>query len=135
MENISVSIRIRPLRGKESQTTSPWRIETNTISLCPQHGSVTSGNIFSFGKMKILSRIIVDCFFFYIFSSLTELLHISQFPLSLDNVYGPETDTYGLYNGHTKDIIRSAMNGFNGTVGKQGFRFPLNIFAIFSLFI
>ncbi|OAE29967.1 hypothetical protein AXG93_669s1160 [Marchantia polymorpha subsp. ruderalis] len=83
MENILVSIRVRPLNKQEASKGTPWKLTSNTITL--NSGSNTSGQTFTF-----------------------------------DRVFGTDSKTADIYDAHTKRIISSTVQGFNGTIFAYG---------------
>jgi len=91
-ENISVAIRIRPLNTKESTNGRVWKVlnKYNSITETDAAGG------------PLIQRTSGRSFF------------------KFDRVFGEEVLTSQIYNGVVRNIVKSAMEGINGTIFAYG---------------
>ncbi|RRT69652.1 hypothetical protein B296_00015666, partial [Ensete ventricosum] len=87
MERIYVAVRARPLSPEESKS-SPWRISGNSIYLASQSTK------FEFGRYRLP----------YPSSSWFDAYH---------RIFGEDRNTVDVYEARTKEIVASAVSGFN----------------------
>lgn len=111
MERIHVTVRARPLSAADAKT-SPWRISDNSIFI-PNHHTK-----FEFG-MFLLIFLLYDYVFFPQNFHPRSFSYFFWLPILLsfwfiDQIFGEDCKTFEVYQARTKEIVASAVRGFNG---------------------
>lgn len=126
MEKICVAVRLRPPVSAASDDggsdgLAHWRVDDNTVSLCKTLGTPIAGASYTFGEISIL----ICCFWenlqridfeFSLFGFIYgfDFGYNFFFVVVVDHVFDQECDNERVYDLLAKDIIRAAVDGFNG---------------------
>lgn len=96
-ENISVSVRVRPLNEREvkKSDSSVWSLHSDTTLQ-------SESSIHTFGRLTRICR------------APHSPLEYSRLPGALDHVFGPDHSTRDVYDKVGKGVVSSVIEGMNG---------------------
>ena len=112
MERIHVTVRARPLSAADAKT-SPWRISGNSIFI-PNHPNKFDFGMFLLSYLTYISVFLANFALLGVFFVYLPWLSILLSFYFADRVFGEDCSTFEVYQARTKEIVASAVRGFNG---------------------